>query len=42
MVFCQELGGVKRLLTNVNKKMVFFIEGFPYEEEKKTLSFKEK
>ena len=22
-------GGVKSLLTNVNKKMVFFIEGFP-------------
>ena len=22
-------GGGKRLLTNVNKKMVFFIEGFP-------------
>ena len=23
-------GGVKSLLTNVNKKMVFFNEGFPY------------
>ena len=26
-------GGVKSLLTNVNKKMVFFNEGFPYKDK---------
>ena len=29
-------GGVKSLLTNVNKKMVFFNEGFPYTQAMKT------